>query len=204
MRLVIIGIQGSGKGTQAKILSKKLKIPHISVGDLLRDVKWKDKKIIEKYMIKGKLSPVKITIKLLKERLKKQDAKNGFILDGFPRNKEQTEILQKITDIDKVIEIYISDKISIERLSSRLTCSKCGTLYNEITNPPKNQNLCDKCGSVLFKRKDDYPEAIKERIQIYKKEKKAILSKYKKILISVDGEKSIEDVNKEIMEKLRK
>lgn len=107
MRLVIIGIQGSGKGTQAKILSKKLKIPHISVGDLLRDVKGKDKKIIEKYMIKGKLSPVKITIKLLKERLKKQDAKNGFILDGFPRNKEQTEILQKITDIDKVIEIYI-------------------------------------------------------------------------------------------------
>ena len=204
MRLVIIGIQGSGKGTQAKILSKKFKIPHISVWDLLRDVKGKDKKIIEKYMIKGKLSPVKITIKLLKERLKKQDAKNGFILDGFPRNKEQTEILQKITDIDKVIEIYISDKISIERLSSRLTCSKCGTLYNEITNPPKNQNLCDKCDSVLFKRKDDYPEAIKERIQIYKKEKKAILSKYKKILISVDGEKSIEDVNKEIMEKLRK
>jgi adenylate kinase len=203
MRLVIIGIQGSGKGTQAKILSKKLKIPHISVGDLLRNAKGKDKEIIDQYMVKGKLSPVSITLRLLKARLKEPDAKNGFILDGFPRNKEQTELLEKIIDIDKVIEIYIPERLSIQRLSSRLTCSKCGALYNKITNPPKKQNLCDKCGGILFKRKDDYLAAIKERIKIYKIEKKAILNKYKEKLIIIDGAKSIDAVNTDIIEKLR-
>ena len=125
MILLFVGAQGSGKGTQAKIISKELNLCHISTGDLLRGTDGKLKEEIDSYINKGQLVPDKMIVKILKQRIKKEDYKNGFILDGFPRNLQQAEEFEKIGKIDKVIEISISDKEAIKRLKGRWNCKKC-------------------------------------------------------------------------------
>ncbi|MEM0465970.1 MAG: adenylate kinase [Candidatus Pacearchaeota archaeon] len=203
MRLIIIGPQGSGKGTQAKIISEKLKIPHISTGDLFRNIKGSLKEKIEYYINKGELVPDELTIKLLKQRINQSDSKKGFILDGFPRNIAQAKALEKITKIDKVIEIYLNDDKAVERISSRLSCKKCGAVYNTITNPPKKQDFCDKCNEKLYKRKDDNPEEIKKRLDIYHKETEPILKIYENILIKINGDQEINKITEEILKKIK-
>ncbi len=203
VKIIFIGPQGSGKGTQAKIISEELKIPHISTGDLFRAIEGKLKEEVDSYVNKGTLVPDELTVKILKERISKPDCKEGFILDGFPRNLNQAKLLEKITKIDKVIEIDITDDLSIERISSRISCKKCGIIYNTITNPPRRKDICDRCGGELYRRSDDNPDAIKKRLQIYHKETKPILEMYKDRLVKIDGDQEIDKISMDILDSLR-
>ena len=202
MILLFIGPQGSGKGTQARIISKKLNLAHISMGDLLREVKEPLKQKVDFYINKGNLVPNNLTIKIIKQRIKHPDCKKGFILDGFPRNLKQAEIISKFLDINKVIEISISDNESVKRLTGRWNCKKCGISYNLITQPkPKQNHICDVCKSKLYQRKDDKDkEAIQKRLKLYHKETEPILKKYDSI--KINGEQSIEKITKDILKEL--
>lgn len=202
MKLLFIGIQGSGKGTQGKIISEKLKIPHISTGDLLRSAKGKLKEKIDEFSSKGELVPDEIVLELLKERVKGEE---GFILDGFPRNLKQAEELDKIFDVDKVVEIFISDEEALKRLLGRRSCPKCGANYNIYTAPkPKKEGICDVCGTKLEKRADDNEDSIKKRIEIYHRQTEPILNHYKNKLIKINGEQEIQKVCDDILSSLKK
>lgn len=199
-----MGPQGSGKGTQAKIISEELGIVHISTGDLFRGLtKGELKEEVDSYINSGNLVPDKVTIKILKERISKEDCKKGFILDGFPRNVAQADLLDEITKIDKVIEINIQDELAIKRISSRLSCKKCGAVYNLETNPPKKQDICDRCQGELYRRADDNLDAIKKRLETYHNETKPVLKKYKSILTTIDGSQEIDKIADQILEQTR-
>ena len=193
-----MGPQGCGKGTQAKILSEKLKIPHISTGDILRNASGKLKEEIDSLINSGKFVSDELITKILKERISQNDCINGFILDGYPRNKKQCEILDTITKIDRVIEISISDKEAIRRILARTSCKSCGSVFNLITNPPKKPNTCDKCRSPLFQRQDDNEKAIKKRLETYHKETSQVLNHYKNSL-KINGEQSIPKVTEDLL-----
>ncbi len=199
MNLIFIGVQGSGKGTQAKIISRKLNIKHISTGDLLRNIKGRLKEKVDRYMNSGQLIPDELMIEILLENINEK----GFILDGFPRNLKQAKQLDSKIKIDKVIEIHISDEEAIKRLSGRLLCPKCGAGYNSITSPkPKKEGICDNCQGKLVQRKDDTKEAIKKRIETYHKETEPIIEHYKNKLIRIDGEKTIEKISTRLLQEL--
>lgn len=204
MKLLFIGPQGSGKGTQAAIISKELGISHISTGNLFRNAKDELKQELDEYMEQGKLVPDELTLKILKQRLYQADSKNGFILDGFPRNLNQANLLKSITEIDKVIEITVSDLESIKRLSGRVSCEKCNESYNIFTEPkPKNPLYCDLCGGKLIRRGDDNEQAIKKRLEIYHNETEPILKEYQDILIKINGEQNIDKITEDITTKLK-
>jgi adenylate kinase len=203
MKIIFIGPQGSGKGTQAKILSKDLNILHISTGDLLRGAEGDLKQELNDYMNQGKLVPDELIVKILKKRINQPDAQNGFILDGFPRNISQNQLLEGITEIDKVLEITLSDEEAIKRISGRISCKECGEGYNTLTAPkPQQENKCDKCQGELTKRTDDTEEAVKKRLEIYHTETEPILEEYKEDAIKVNGEQTIEKIAQDIKEKL--
>ncbi|MDD5192851.1 MAG: nucleoside monophosphate kinase [Candidatus Nanoarchaeia archaeon] len=201
MRLVFMGPQGSGKGTQAKIISETLNVPHISTGDLLRNAQGELKKEVDKYMLKGQLVPDELILKILKERISNKDCKKGFILDGFPRTLNQADELEKETEIDKYFEIFITDEEAVKRLSGRWNCKNCNIAYNVITTPkPKVSGKCDVCNSDLFQREDDNGEATKKRLELYHKEIGPLIEKYD--VIRVNGKQKIEKVAHDILEKL--
>ena len=201
MKLIFVGPQGSGKGTQAKRISKKLGFCHISSGDLLRECEGDLKVEVDKVMSRGELVSDELIVKILRERIKEDDCAKGFILDGFPRNVSQVEELKKITEIDKVVEIAISDEESVRRISGRRGCEKCGAIYNINTSPrPKVEGVCDECGGKLFQRKDDNEEALKKRLRVYHEETESILKMY--TFMRIDGEQSIEKVESDIIEGL--
>jgi adenylate kinase len=211
MNIVLLGPQGSGKGTQAKFISKKFNIPHISTGDIFRkNIKEETElgKLASSYINKGELVPDEVTNKLVESRIKEDDCKEGYILDGFPRNLSQAKFLDSITKISHAVDIEIPDEEVIFRLEGRRTCTnkECGAIYNVNTSPkPKNENKCDKCGSDLFQRDDDKPEAIKKRLEIYHNETSPLIAYYEKkgVLIKIDGTKSIEEVSQDILSKLK-
>ncbi|MFA4960664.1 MAG: nucleoside monophosphate kinase [Candidatus Pacearchaeota archaeon] len=199
MKLIFIGAQASGKGTQAKIISEKLGIKHISTGDLLRSATGGLKKEIESYTTKGNLVPDELIFKLLKEKIKDLD---GFILDGFPRNLKQVEMLNGVSKIDKIIEIKISDSEAVRRISGRRSCPSCGRIYNIYASPvPIEKNLCDDCDVELVQRADDTEAAAKKRLEIYHNETEPILKKYPSV--KINGEQEIREVSREIEKAVR-
>jgi len=183
MKMVLMGPPGSGKGTYASRLTVILGVPHISTGDMVREeIKAQTElgKIIKIYSDKGELVPDKIIIGLLAERLRKPDSAKGFILDGFPRTMAQAEALDKISKIDVVINLNVPDEVIIQRLSNRLTCRRCGAVYNRLTLKPKRENVCDLCGGGLYQRDDDKPDVIKERLSVYGRNTELLIEYYRK------------------------
>lgn len=203
MKIILFGPQGSGKGTQAKISSKKLDIPHISTGHIFRqNIKERTKlgKKIEELINSGQMAPDELTNEVVKERLEKKDCQGGFILDGFPRNIHQAEFLETVAKIDLAIEIWISDEEAIKRIGQRRVCSDCGAGYHLIHIPPKVKGICDKCGGKLKTRDDDKENAVKKRLKTYHEETELLRKYYqnKNIYQKANGMKSIEEVNKEV------
>ncbi len=208
MNLIITGPQGAGKGTQAKLLAKRFKLAHLSIGQLFRNEASKNSaqaKKIAKVLNKGKLLPLDITQKILSKELKNKKYKKGIILDGFPRDKSQLKLLNKLIKIDYVIVINLTQKESIRRLSCRLICPDCGETYNVCVRKPKNNMVCNECKTGLVRRKDDYPQAIKKRLNIYKKNTLPVINHFDKLkkLIKVKGDASINQVSKRILSKLK-
>ncbi|MBU4482429.1 adenylate kinase [Patescibacteria group bacterium] len=207
-KIIILGPQGSGKGTQAEFLSEKLNIPNISPGQLLRNEienKTEIGKEAKEYMNKGQLVPNSIVHELAKNRITQPDCENGFIFDGFPRILIQAKFIETVTDITHVLLVDISDQEAVYRLSGRRTCLKCGKVYHIKFNPPKKQGICDECGEKLEIREDDTEEAIRKRLKIYHTETEEVVEYYrdKKLLIEINGEQSIEEVRDEMFEKLK-
>ncbi|MBI4144423.1 nucleoside monophosphate kinase [Candidatus Woesearchaeota archaeon] len=197
MKIVIIGPQGSGKGTQGQLL-EKYGMKHISLGNYFRERADKGDALgiqAKEYWKNGNLVPDKLVLVMLKQALGNS---KKFVLDGFPRSIEQAKALDSITQIDKAIYLEISDKTSIKRLSSRKQC-KCGVLYG-LEQPEKIKGKCDKCGSTLFVREDDKPEAISNRLKQYHEITEPVLAFYEKkaLLKRVDGEKSVEAIHNNI------
>lgn len=198
-KIVLLGPQASGKGTQGRLLSLLLEIPRISTGEMFRDEIAKKTHLglqIQRLISDGVLISDELTFKLLKNRLSSMDCRNGFILDGYPRNLLQAKYLDDITNIDLAIEIDISNTEAIKRISNRKICENCGESYDLALFPPKKEGICDKCGSKIVKRSDDYPDAIKKRLIIYRKEVRPILKFYKKrnILIKLNGKNPINNI----------
>jgi len=191
MNIVLLGPPGIGKGTAATKLSKKLSIPHIATGDMLRENVAQKTMLglkAKSFMDKGLLVPDNVVIEMIKERLQKEDCKNGFILDGFPRTINQAEKI-KDTKIDKVVNIQASDDVIIERLSRRRVCEQCGFIYHLDFIKPNREGFCDKCSGQLNQREDDKPEAIKERLKVYKEQTEPLINYYKEkgLIVDVNG-----------------
>ncbi len=202
--IVIFGPPGAGKGTQAKFLSDKFNIPQISTGDILREAVKKGTSLgaqAQSYMSRGALVPDEVMVGIVEERIKDKDCSNGFILDGFPRTIAQTEKLEKLlqkrgTPLTQVINLKISDKEIIKRLTSRRVCRSCNAIYNLLVNPPKVKGKCDVCGGELYQRDDDKEEVVKKRLKIYADETTPVLNFYskRKLLKELDGSRSINEV----------
>lgn len=181
MKIVLFGPPGSGKGTYASRLMNKLGIPHISTGDLVRDEirnKTALGKKIEKYSSSGTLVPDEVITDILKKRLAPELSK-GFILEGYPRTVGQAKELDKITKVDVVVNLNVPDSVVVDRLSSRLQCRTCGAIYNSKTMPPKLAGKCDKDGGELFRRVDDQPEVIQERLKVYQRASEPVIGFYR-------------------------
>ena len=196
MQLIIFGPPGVGKGTLSDMLSNKYKIPHISTGDIFRnEIKSGNSELIQ-YVEKGFLVPDSVVNKVVEKGLKQENCKNGFILDGYPRTIDQAEFLENALwklkkKVDLVLNLVASENTIIERLAARRNCGKCGALYNLVTMKPKKKDACDACGSGLVQRKDDEPETVKKRIQVYNGETAPLVEHYKrkKLLFNIDASK---------------
>jgi len=204
--IILLGPPGAGKGTVGEKLSKLLNFPLISTGDLLREnVKEKTELGIKakEYMEKGELVPDNIVFSVLFERIKNDDCKYGFILDGFPRNINQAENLNKLLEDGKTKVIYLKadDDFLIRRLSNRRICEKCGAIYHLINLPPKVEGICDKCGGKLIQRDDDKEEVVRNRLKVYHNLTSPLLNYYgnKGILFQVDATKKLEEIVSEII-----
>jgi len=205
-----MGLPGAGKGTQASEIVKKFPIPHISTGDMFRKA-IKDEtdlgKEAKSYMDRGELVPDEVTVGIVKERISEDDAKKGFLLDGFPRTIDQAESLNQIMseldrEIDAVINIEVPEEELMNRLTGRRICEKCGTTYHLVFNPPKVDGICDIDGGKLYQREDDNPETVSNRLSVNVKQSKPILEYYnnKGVLKNIDGSKDIDEVTNDVID----
>ena len=208
MNLVFLGAPGAGKGTQAEYICKHFGIVSISTGNIIREALRKGTELGRKaksYMDSGALVPDDIVIDIIKERLKKEDCRSGFILDGFPRTVPQAEALDKMSVvIDKVIEIYVPDEKIMERMSGRRVCEVCGASYHVKYKPPKNGETCDHDGGRLIMRKDDAPETVMERLRVYHEQTEPLKGYYENQgkLYIVEGQENIKDTTRYTVEVL--
>lgn len=198
-RIVILGPQGAGKGTQAELLAKHLKVPAISTGEIYRrEIEQKTDlgQMAASFINQGKLAPDELTNDLIRMRLTQDDCKNGFVLDGYPRNAAQMAAMESIAPLTCVLEIVISDKEAIKRLAGRRVCPRCGESYHTEFKKPREDEMCDACKVKLTARDDDKPEAIKERLEIYHRATEPLAGFYqgKGILRKINGEQAIEKV----------
>ena len=212
MNIILLGPPGGGKGTQAKLLTEKHKIPQISTGDILRAAVKQGTslgKMAKEYMEAGKLVPDEVVIGIIKERLKEADCENGFILDGFPRTVVQAEALSETLGtmqkkIDHVISITVDEEELIKRLTGRRTCRSCGAMFHVIFNPSKKEGICDFCSGELYQRDDDKAETIRNRLNVYNQQTAPLIDYYQKngLLRTVRGVGKIEDIFNKIEEVL--
>lgn len=198
--LVFLGAPGAGKGTQAKRISEKYGIPHISTGDILRaNIKAGTElgKLAKSYIDKGALVPDEVIIKVMESRLAKADCKNGYLLDGFPRTIEQAKALDKITDVTLAVNIVVDNDAVVARIAGRRMCV-CGESYHVSAHP---SDVCDKCGAKLYQRDDDKEETVKSRLEVYERQTAPLIEYYsaKGVLRDVDGMKDVADVTSEIV-----
>lgn len=199
MNIILLGPPGVGKGTIASKLSKKMKVPHIATGDMLRENVAQKTDLGAKaknYMDKGLLVPDELVIEMIKERLKRKDCKKGFILDGFPRTINQADEISNAARVDKVVNLQASDGIIVKRLSRRRVCSQCSFIYHLDFIKPNREGFCDKCSGTLYQREDDKPETVKKRLKVYEKQTEPLIKYYrdKDILVDVDGSGLPEEV----------
>ena len=205
MNIILMGLPGAGKGTQAGKIVATYGIPHISTGDMFRAAMQQQTELglkAKSFMDKGELVPDEVTNGIVKERLQQADTEKGFLLDGFPRTQAQAEALDKIMQdlnrsLDAVINIEVNPEILMQRLTGRIICRNCGSTYHKTNNPPKVEGTCDRCGSHdFYQREDDKPETVENRIQINIEQSKPILNYYKAkgILRNVDGESGIDNL----------
>jgi len=204
MKIIMLGAPGAGKGTQAKMIADKYEIPHISTGDIFRaNIKEGTElgKEAKKYMDQGLLVPDELTVKILLDRVAKEDCRNGYVLDGFPRTIPQAQVLDKalseLSDhIDFAINVDVPDENIINRMSGRRACLSCGATYHIVHIPPKQEGVCDRCGKELILRDDDKEETVKNRLDVYHQQTQPLIDFYteKGVLRTVDGTVDMKDV----------
>ena len=210
MNIIIMGLPGAGKGTQAAKIIKKYSIPHISTGDMFRLAIKNETDLgrqAKAFMDQGELVPDEVTVGIVKERLSQSDVKDGFLLDGFPRTVDQAEALNNImtelgSQIDQTIYVEVPEEELMNRLTGRRICETCGATYHLVFNPPKTEGICDLDGGKLYQREDDNPETVQNRLEVNIKQTAPLLDFYKGlgVLATVDGSKDIEEVFEEVDE----
>lgn len=204
MKIIMLGAPGAGKGTQAKMIAEKYQVPHVSTGDIFRaNIKNGTElgKEAKKYMDQGLLVPDELTVKILLDRVAKDDCKNGYVLDGFPRTIPQAEVLDKALSelgdgIDYAINVDVPDENIVRRMSGRRACLACGATYHIAHIPPKKEGICDTCGQELVLRDDDKPETVLNRLKVYHDQTQPLIDFYaaKGVLKNVDGTVDMKDV----------
>ena len=210
MKIVLLGPPGAGKGTQAKSISNKYSIPHISTGDIFRKNISENTSLgieAKSYMDKGQLVPDEVTINMVKDRLSQDDCKEGYLLDGFPRTVAQAEALdsflkERNEELDTALAIEVPNEFILERMTGRRVCPSCGASYHIKFNQPADSKKCDLCGTEVIQRKDDTEETVKERLEVYGRETQPLIDYYadKNKLSTVDGTKAIIEVFRGICE----
>ncbi len=214
MHLVFLGAPGAGKGTQAAKVAEELKLAHVATGDLFRQAQQQESDLAAQarsYMEKGMLVPDDITIKMVLEHISAPEYESGVIFDGFPRNLKQAEALDKALvqrgkAVDKVVYIKVSEGELLKRLSGRWICRQCQAPYHAVSSPPRVPGKCDRCGGKLSQRPDDTEETVKKRLQVYFAETSPLIDYYTRAgkLLELDGEGSVDKVEKRIVEALRR
>ena len=208
MNLILLGAPGAGKGTQAELLTQKLQIPAISTGNMLREAMANGSdlgKQVKQLMDAGALVPDDVIMSIIEDRVAQPDCQNGFILDGVPRTLAQAAAMDsRGIRIDHVVSIEIDDDVIEGRMTGRRVCAKCGASYHIVANPPKTDGICDQCESELVTRKDDAPETVRHRLQVYHTTTEVLKDYYRSCgkLCCVEGLQSIEDVNRDILRAL--
>lgn len=205
MKLILLGAPGAGKGTQAEILSKKLEIPTISTGNMLREAMKNGTELgrkVKEFMDNGHLVPDDVIIGIVEERVARDDCRNGFILDGMPRTIPQAIALEERgIHVDAAVSIEIADDVIEARMTGRRVCGSCGASYHMTVNPPKASGICDACGHELIIRKDDKPETVKNRLKVFHGETEPLKAYYEKlgVLKLIEGNQPIEDTSRAIL-----
>jgi len=209
VRIVLLGPPGAGKGTQARALAARWGIPQVASGDLLRAAVREESELGREavgYMDRGQLVPDQLVLKMIAERLRRKDARDGFILDGFPRNVMQAEALTTGLEraglkLDKVVAVIVPDEEIVKRISGRRTCGNCAAMYHVIFEPPAKPGVCDKCGGELYQRDDDAEDTVRERLKVYAETTRPLLDHYAQLglLAQVDGVGRTDQVEKRIL-----
>lgn len=212
MKIIMLGAPGAGKGTQAKMIAEKFGIPHISTGDIFRANIQKGTELgaeAKKYMDQGLLVPDELTVKILLDRVAQDDCGKGYVLDGFPRTIPQAQVLDEALEklgekIDYAVDVDVADDHIVKRMSGRRACLKCGATYHVEHIPPRQEGICDSCGSELVLRDDDKPETVMNRLKVYHDQTQPLIEYYgqKGILRKVDGTMEMQDVFQAIVELL--